>query len=104
MAQFAVHHNPNRRTRRAVPYLLDVQTDLLDLLATRVVVPLVRADAAGGAAERLNPTFVIDGKSVVMSTAELAGVPLSALGESIESLDARRAEILGAHALLYTGI
>jgi len=74
MAQFAVHRNPNPRTRHSVPYLLDVQTNLLEGLATRVVVPLVRADAGRIPAERLNPVFRIEGVKVHMSTAELAGV------------------------------
>ena len=40
MTQFDVHINPNPATRKAIPYLLDVQADLLDTLATRVIVPL----------------------------------------------------------------
>ena len=38
MAQFDVYHNPNPATRKTIPYLLDVQADLLDAMATRVVV------------------------------------------------------------------
>ena len=41
MAQFDVYRNTNSATRKSIPYVLDVQTDLLDTLATRVVVPLV---------------------------------------------------------------
>jgi hypothetical protein len=40
MAQFTVHENKNPATRSFVPFLLDVQTDLLSDLETRVVVPL----------------------------------------------------------------
>jgi hypothetical protein len=35
MAQFDVYRNPNAATRERMPYLLDVQPDLLDALATR---------------------------------------------------------------------
>lgn len=42
MAQFDVHANPNPSTQEEIPYLLDIQSDLLESLATRVVVPLVR--------------------------------------------------------------
>ena len=45
MAQFDVFENPNEETNEAVPYLLDLQADLLDTLSTRVVVPLVAASA-----------------------------------------------------------
>ena len=45
----------------------------------------------------------IEGKAVVMSTQEMAGVPLGALGKKIGSLANRRSEILGAVDFLVTG-
>ena len=53
MAQFDVYLNPNSSTRRNIPYLLDVQADLLDAMATRVVVPLVLAEVMGAGARQL---------------------------------------------------
>ena len=38
--QFDVYHNKNAASKGRFPYLLDVQTELLDSLETRVVVPL----------------------------------------------------------------
>ena len=104
MAQFDVHINPNAATRKAIPYLLDVQADLLDTLATRVVVPLVLEEKMGLAAKRLNPQFKVKGATVVMSTAELAGVPNRSLGDKVASLKNKRDEIIAALDLLFTGI
>ncbi len=104
MAQFDVYLNPNAVTRRDIPYLLDVQADLLDALATRVVVPLVMAEAMGRAASHLNPQFRIKGAAVVMSTAELAGVSNRSLGDKVASLKNKRDEIIAALDLLFTGI
>ena len=104
MAQFDVHINPNAATRKAIPYLLDVQADLLDTLATRVVVPLVLEEKMGLAAKRLNPQFKVKGATVVMSTAELAGVPNRSLGDKVASLKNKRDEIIAALDLLVTGI
>ena len=73
MAQFDVFANPNEQTNQAVPYLLDVQADLLDSLSTRVVVPLATASAMGKAISHLNPEVTIEDTTVFMSTAELAG-------------------------------
>lgn len=103
MAQFDVYVNANPETKQTIPYLLDVQTDLLDNLATRVVVPLVAATAAGKAAKHLNPQFEIQRTPVLMSTAELAGVKLHALGERVCSLKAQRNEIIAALDFLITG-
>jgi toxin CcdB len=104
MAQFDVYLNPNPNTRKAIPYLLDVQADLLDVLATRVVAPLVLDEEMGLPAKQLNPQFKIKGVSVVMSTAELAGISTRALGDKVASLKNMRDEIIAALDLLFTGI
>lgn len=104
MAQFDVYLNPNAATRKAIPYLLDVQADLLDMLATRVVVPLILEEEMGLAARHLNPQFRIKGVAVVMSAAELAGVPNRSLGDKVATLKSRRDEIIAALDLLLTGI
>ncbi|MGH7078869.1 MAG: CcdB family protein, partial [Acetobacteraceae bacterium] len=51
-----VHANPGPSAGYA-PYLLDVQADLLAELDTRVVVPLIRAEAFGRRISRLHPGF-----------------------------------------------
>lgn len=104
MAQFDVYLNPSTGTRDSIPFLLDVQADLLDMLATRIVVPLIVADEMAQAAKFLNPQFKIKGIAVVMSTAELAGVPNRSLGEKVTSLKNKRDEIIAALDLLFTGI
>lgn len=104
MAQFDVYLNPNAATRKAIPYLLDVQADLLDTLTTRVVAPLVLAEEMGLAAKHLNPQFKVKGTAVVMSTAELAGVSNRSLGDKVVSLKNKRDEIIAALDLIFTGI
>jgi toxin CcdB len=104
MAQFDVYINPNQATRKTIPYLLDLQADLLGALATHVVVPLVLAEEMKLSVNQLNPQFKIKGVTVVMSTAELAGVPIRAYGEKVMSLKNKRDEIIAALDLLFTGI
>lgn len=103
MAQFDVYVNPNPETNASIPYLLDVQADLLNTLTTRVVIPLITVSAMGKAAKLLNPQFKIKRTSVVMSTAELAGVNLHVLGEKVCSLKEQRSEIITALDFLFTG-
>ena len=105
MAQFDVYRNPNPATRSRVPYLLDVQSDLLDPLATRIVVPLCKPEVLSGKpAERLNPAFEVEGRKLLMLTPELAGVSRKALGERVANLAAGRMAIIAALDLLLTGI
>ena len=105
MPQFAVHQNTNAVTKAAVPFLLDVQSDLIAELGTRVVVPLYTAAAMQGTTLRtLMPTFEIDEKQYVMVTPQLAGIAKKQLGAQIADLSAQRSEIIAAIDLLITGI
>jgi len=105
MAQFDIYRNANPATRARIPYLLDVQTDLLEPLATRIVVPLCRPEVLGGKpAEGLNPAFEVDGRKVLMLTPELAGVSRKALGERVSNLAHERSSIIAALDLVFTGI
>ena len=82
MRQFDVYENPNVETNQVIPYLLDIQADLLASLKTRVVIPLVNIASAGKPIKHLNPGFDIEQTTVFMSTAELAGIPISFLGRN----------------------
>jgi len=103
MSQFDVYRNPNPATNDQIPYLLDLQTDLLEITRTRVVVPLERSGTFS-TAQRLMPKFRIEGIAVVMSTPELAGIGFSNLGEPVASLADKRQEIMAALDLLFSGI
>ena len=103
MAQFDVYQNPNQKTQEAIPYLLDLQSDLLDDLATRLVAPLIKTPSIGKPILHLNPRLEVEGVAVVLSTAELAGVLKDTLGRKIGSLKEHRAEIIAALDFLITG-
>ena len=105
MAQFDVYRNPSPASRSRIPFLLDVQADLLDALGTRIVVPLCRPEVLGGKpAETLNPELEVEGRKFLMLTPELAGVPRKALGERVASLANDRGRIIAALDLAITGI
>jgi len=103
MAQFDVYANSNPETRESIPYLLDVQNDLLEHLAVRVVVPRYLASAIPRPIKHLNPVFQLEGNSLVMVTQEMAGIPTAFLGTSTSSLEHERSHILSALDFLITG-
>lgn len=47
MAQFIAYENKNRATKKIYPYLLDIQSNLLDELRTAVVIPLCVSKSLG---------------------------------------------------------
>ena len=103
MAQFDVYVNPNPASKKYAPYLLDVQNDLFESLATRVVIPLLTEKGIRVPANRLNPEFNIEGKTVYMSTAEIAGIPQSAMGKYVCSLSFDRTQIINSLDFLVSG-
>jgi toxin CcdB len=101
MARFDVHRNLGDSAR--VPYLLDVQSDFLAALRSRVVVPLVPLARFGKPMTRLNPIFEIDGVPHAMATTDLAGVDIRMLGKIVASLAAERDRITQAIDFLLQG-
>ena len=105
MPQFTVHRNPNPDTQAAYPLLLDVQSDLMAELGTRVVVPLCPASAMkGGLITTLTPVFEIEGKQYALFTPQLAGISIKQVGAKVTDLAQHRDEIMAALDLLITGI
>ncbi len=103
MARFDVCKNRDRRSATALPYLLLVQHDLFDDLATRMVIPLARRKAVPKPLTGLHPLVDVLGDKVVLLTTEMAGVPASALGPVVASLAADRAVIVAAIDFLISG-
>jgi hypothetical protein len=52
----------------------------------------------------LNPVLVIEGREVVASFAELAGIPLSALGERVDGAEHARTSLVAALDCLLSGV
>jgi toxin CcdB len=84
-------------------YLLDVQSDLLERLDTRVVVPLLPPNTAPVPGRRLNPTFRIDGKDHVMVTQFVSAVMASELLPVEGNLTRHHDEIVAALDMLFQG-
>jgi toxin CcdB len=99
MARFDVYEIRQRSAR----YVVDVQSDFLSHLATRVVVPLFPARELAGPVAGLNPVIAIEGKELTLFTQLLATLPQTDLKSPIASLAAYRDEITRALDLLFTG-
>lgn len=104
MSQFTVYRNKSARTKALFPLLVDVQSDLLDELQTRVVIPLTRnAALTKRPVSQLMPLLEFEGEAYVLMTPELAGIAKSDLGVATGSLAERRDTILAAMDFLLTG-
>ena len=105
MAQFSVHKNKNPKSREAYPYLVDIQSDLLSELSTRVVVPLTKLTALRKKPIRdLTPVIEVEGAKYLMLTPQLAGIAAKELGQVVWNISAQRDEIVAAVDFLVTGV
>jgi len=105
MSQFTLYENENKSSKKAYPYFVDVQNDLLDELNSRIVIPLSLHKMLNKTnAKKLCPVFEIKKKSFVLLTHQMTSVPRSILKKKVTSLEKFRYEILGAIDLLITGI
>lgn len=104
MAQFDIHKNKNDRTAASTPYLLDIQSDAVSVIGTRLVVPLRPAsEYEEETITRLHPIIQLVGRRYVAFTTEMAGLPASLLGPIVGSARDQRKEIVDATDLLITG-
>jgi len=96
MAQFDVHRNTGKQ-KEAIPFVVVVQSSQFDEYRRRVVVPLVRKSAIGKISHSsFNPTFKIRGTPVVLHPLEIVSVPVSQLGDFVESLNDESQQIVAA--------
>jgi toxin CcdB len=98
MARFDVY-----RSRVSDGYLLDCQADVLAVLNTRLVVPLMPEGSLPQFDRRLNPVFIIEGEPFVMVTQAAVAVPLSQLGKLTGSLAQEDFTITAAIDMLLSG-
>lgn len=101
MAQFTAYRN-SRTSGARVPYLLDVQSDLVHT-GSRLVVPLVREADYGPRYSRLNPQVEVEGVRLVAAVSDLAAIDERQLREVAADLSMHRQVLLDALDFLLTG-
>lgn len=104
MARFEVYPNPGPHAN-STPYLLDIQSDLLDGLDSRMVIPLRSLDhfAKVKFPDRLTPVLNIQGMDYLLETPKMGAVPRRVLKSPVTSLAAEQAQITAALDFLFQG-
>lgn len=105
MAQWDVFENPSARMREALPYVVVLQSDLLDELGTRLVAPLARKLHTGpGMTSRLSPTFTVRGEALNLVIQECAPFDARVLKAPVASLKAQAHLIVTALDAVTSGV
>ncbi len=103
MTQFNLYHNTNRETQGRYPFLLDIQSNFLDTLKTRLVIPATKL-VDQKPMTYLNPVFEWEQQTYILQIQEMAAIPANHLGDKVTELETLRDQILAAVDLLITGI
>ena len=103
--QFDVFENPSPRMRDVYPYVVDVQSDLLSSLATRMVVPLaITTLPAREMPRRLCPLITVNDTTLMLVPFEAAPLDKRLLKTQISSVRAISHDIIAAMDSVLSGI
>lgn len=96
MAQYDVYTNPVVGARGVVPYVVNLQSDLISQLPSRLVAPLSRVGLKSKLPTNLSPSFLIEGESLAFMPHEAAPMGERSLGKPVTSLAAFSSQLLSA--------
>lgn len=104
MAQYDVFANPSSSAAAGIPYVVVVQSDLLDALATRLTMPLAVLDYAGKVPTALCPVVVVQGQRLHALAHYAAPLPAKLLRRPVDNVGAQASALVSALDTVLSGI
>ncbi len=104
MAQFDVYENPQVASRGSVPYVVDIQSALIDQLPSRLVMPLSRTSLHQvRLPANLCPLFDVKGEMLALMPHLAAPVAARLLKEPVACVSHRASDISAAVDAVLSG-
>jgi len=104
MKQFDLYSNTDAQTKKAYPFFVDVQTGLLDMLNSRVVIPLTKAKPDRDLPNNICPKLEIGGNQYYLLTHQITTVSRSFLTKNTGTVLLNRTDIINSIDFLISGI
>ena len=104
MAQFDVYANPSDSAAHGIPYVVVVQSDLLDALATRMIIPLATVEFANKSPDKLCPIVSVNGQRLRALAHYTAPLPTSSLRQIVGNVAAHASELVAAIDVVISGV
>lgn len=104
MAQYDVYPNPSRMSADGIPYVVVIQSDLLDALATRLTMPLSELDAATKVPTALCPVIVVKGRRLHALAHYAAPLPAKLLKRPVDNVAPQANALVSAMDAVLSGI
>ncbi len=104
MAQYDVYPNPSASATQGIPYVVVIQSDLLDALASRLTMPLATLAFAGKVPTALCPMIAVNGQRLFALAHFAAPLPAKLLREPVDSVTAQASALVAAMDAVLSGV
>ena len=104
VAQYDVFANPSSSAADGIPYVVVIQSDLLDALATRMTIPLAALGFAGKVPIALCPVITVKGKRLHALAHFAAPLPAKSLRRPVDNVAAQSSALISAIDAVLSGI
>jgi toxin CcdB len=104
MPQFDVYANPSESAAQGIPYVVVVQSDLLDALATRMTIPLATVEFANKSPDKLCPVVTVNGQQLHALAHYTAPLPTRSLRQMVGNLAAQASTLIAAMDVVVSGV
>ena len=104
MAQYDVFTNPSGSAAEGIPYVVAVQSHLLDALATRLTMPLAVLDVETKVPTVLCPVIMVKGQRLHALAHYAAPLPAKALRRPVDNVASQAIALVSALDVVLSGI
>ncbi|MCA3243492.1 MAG: CcdB family protein [Rubrivivax sp.] len=104
MAQYDVFANPSSSAAAGIPYVVVIQSDLLDALATRLTIPLAVLLFAGKVPTSLCPVVMVKGQRLHALAHYAAPLPAKQLRRPVANVAAQASALVSAMDAVLSGV
>lgn len=104
MPQYDVFTNPSRSADDGIPYVVVIQSDLLDALATRLTMPLAVLDPRTKVPTALCPVITVKGRRLHALAHYAAPLPAKDLRRPVANVAAQASAFVSAMDAVLSGI
>lgn len=104
MAQYDVFANPSSSAADGIPYVVVIQSDLLDGLLTRLTIPLALPEGAHKVPTALCPVIMVKGQRLHALAHYTAPLPARALRRPVDNVATQASALVSAVDAVLSGI
>jgi toxin CcdB len=103
MAQYDVYVNPSKSAADGIPFVVVIQSNLLDALATRLTMPLAISDASMKTPTSLCPVVLVKGQRLHALAHFAAPLPAKLLKRPVANVAAQGSALVSAMDAVLSG-